>query len=307
MSEMQDPIKLGLDYSARRLSGASIKEAGYSFVFRYLDFPGQRWPALNREEYEDLTRNGIEVHAIFEINIHDAGGGREGGKRNASTAVQSARAAGLPLGSTIFMCADAVRSSWNYTMDTAMAYLDAARLVIEDSGYVIGAYGFKEFIYAAQDGAHADVFWLCGSESGVREGIHAYQWNNGRVYVDGLDCDLNKMYIEIGENDMTPEQDAILRDIHAALAAAHANSGKNIGELVADGHAALASAFTEDDVAGSEVDAKQASNIGDKVKEIRAATQEILARLSKIEVGGVSEERIAEIAVDAVDEKLGDK
>lgn len=204
---MPDPIALGLDYSARRLSGASIKAAGYSFVFRYLDFPGQRWPALNAAEYQDLTNHDVEVQAIFEISVHDPSTGALGGRQNAVTAVNSARAAGLPQGSTIFMCSDAPKSSWSYSMDTAMAYLDAARIIIEDSGYVIGAYGFSHFIYAAQDGGHADVFWLAGSESGVRDGIHAYQQNYDQVDIDGVDCDVNKMYIPIGDGMALSNED----------------------------------------------------------------------------------------------------
>lgn len=43
------------------------------------------------------------------------------------------------------------------------------------------------------------------------------------------------------------------------------------------------------------------------VQSIRAVVEDLQDRVGRIETGGVSEERIAEIAVDAVDEKLGDK
>lgn len=286
---MPDPIKLGLDYSARRLTGASIKNAGYSFVFRYLDFPGQRWPALNREEYDDLTRNGIEVHAIFEINTHDPAGGRDGGKRNAATAVQSARAAGLPQGSVIFMCSDAPFSQWTYSMSTAMDYLDAARAVIEDSGYVIGAYGFKEFIYAAQAGGHADVFWLCGAESGLMDGdtfrnIHAYQWNNGRVTVDGLECDLNKMYIEIGD-DMALNADTDYEAFKTMMQRFLVFESR-------DGGAAPTW--------------ENGPTVYERLTAVREETAQILALVRELQTGGVSEERIADIAVEAVRDDLSD-
>jgi hypothetical protein len=190
-------IAQGLDYSARRLSGWAIRQAGYQFVVRYLNFPGQIYPALNAAETADLTASGVEVHGVYEQNTNDPAGGYAGGRRLAAQAVASATAADLPPGRTIFMCADA----WLYThgipISTAMAFLDGARDIIGSSHYVLGAYGFADFVYAAQDGGHADRFWLCGAESGVRQGIHLYQWNNGFVTVDGLSCDLNKQYLPL--------------------------------------------------------------------------------------------------------------
>jgi hypothetical protein len=199
-----DVIAQGLDYSARRISGSGIRAAGYTFVNRYLYFPGQRWPSLNASEMADLAANGVEVHAIYEEGTNDPSGGYNGGAYMARQAVASASEAGLPAGRTIFMCADA----WlKVPLSTAMAFLDGARSVIDPSPYVTGAYGFKDFIYAAQDGNHADRFWLCGADSGVRDGIHMYQWNNGTVIVGGVTCDLNKQYlpmIEGGEEDDMP-------------------------------------------------------------------------------------------------------
>lgn len=188
---------LGLDYSARRLSGASIRKAGYTFVNRYLDFPGQRWPALTAEEMADLAANGIEVHGIYEQNTNDPAGGYAAGQRMARQAVQSAHKANLPKGSTIFMCADAWLSTHGIPVSTAMSFLDGARPVLEAGGYVPGAYGFADFIFAAANGGHADRFWLCGAElpdAHRPDWLHMYQWNNGRVYVDQLECDLNKKY-----------------------------------------------------------------------------------------------------------------
>lgn len=206
-------IATGLDYSARRLSGASIRAAGYTFVNRYLWFPGQRWPALTADEYRDLTANGIEVHAIYEQDTNDPAGGWNAGVAMARQAVQSAQAAGLPPGTTIYMCADAWLSTHGIPVSTAMSFLDGARSVLAPAGYLTGAYGFRDFVHAAQDGGHADRFWLCGAESGVRAGIHQYQWNNGRVYVDGLECDLNKQYLPMtdrapgGDGGGNPDED----------------------------------------------------------------------------------------------------
>lgn len=191
-------IAQGLDYSARRLTGAQVRGAGYTFVNRYLWFPGQRYPVLTDAERRDLDTARVDVHAIYEQNTNDPAGGWATGVRMGTQAALSAQAAGLPRGGVVFMCADAWLSSHGIPIATAMSFLDGARSVLRPAGYLTGAYGFADFVYAAQNGGHADVFWLCGAESGVRAGIHMYQWNNGRVYVDGLECDLNKQYLPVG-------------------------------------------------------------------------------------------------------------
>lgn len=208
-------IATGLDYSAARLSGASIRKAGYKFVNRYLWFPGQRWPSLTAAEYHDLRSNGLEVHAIYEQNTNDPAGGWRGGELMARQAVLSAQMAGMPRNSVIFMCADAWLSTHKIPVATAMAFLDGARSVIDPAGYIIGAYGFADFIFAAHKGGHADRFWLCGAEIPEQHRppwLHMYQWNNGRVYVDGVECDLNKQYIPMWDIDEEEDDMPYTRD-----------------------------------------------------------------------------------------------
>lgn len=193
-------IGYGVDYSARQISGSALARHRYRgnplrFVHRYLDFPAQQYPALDRGEVADLTAHGLEIEAIYEENTDDPAGGWLAGQRMGRQAVTSARAAGLPTGSTIYMCADAWLSNRGITVAAAMAFLDGARTVIAE--FAIGAYGFADFIFAAAAGGHADRFWLCGTEiplEHVPEWLDAYQWNNGREYVDGVECDLIKRY-----------------------------------------------------------------------------------------------------------------
>ncbi len=199
---MPSVISRGLDYSARRLSGASIRRAGYTFVHRYLDFPGQLYPALNAAEVDDLQANGVDLETIFERTTSDPSGGFDGGKALAAEAVRAARACGLPQGTTIYMCADAWLSKHGIPVERAMAFLFGARPVLESAGYVIGAYGFADFVFAAANGGFADRFWLCGAQipdNQVPPWLDVYQWNNGRVYVDGLECDLNLRYRPIAQ------------------------------------------------------------------------------------------------------------
>jgi hypothetical protein len=198
-------IGLGLDYSARRVSGRAVRDAGYDFVLRYLWFPGQRVSYLDAAERADLIANGVDVHLIYEENTDDPAGGWNAGVRMGSQAVQSARATGAPAGTTIFFCADAWLAAHGIPVATAMAFLDGARSVVEE--YTLGAYGFADFVFAAAEG-HADRFWLAGAEipdESRPDWLHLYQWNNGRVHVDGVECDLNKLYrplAGVGVQDM---------------------------------------------------------------------------------------------------------
>lgn len=198
-------VATGLDYSGRRLSGASVRAAGYTFVNRYLWFPGQRHAYLTADEYRDLATNGVEVHAIYEETTSDPAGGYAAGVRMAKQAVASAGAAGLPAGTTVYLCADAWLSAHGIPLATAMSFLDGARSVLQPAGYLTGAYGFADFVFGAHDGGHADRFWLCGAEipdDHRPDWLHMYQWNNGRVYVpppNGLECDLNKQYLPMSD------------------------------------------------------------------------------------------------------------
>lgn len=207
-------IGYGVDYSARRISGAALARHRYhdgrggahelGFVHRYLDFPRQGHPPLTRAELADLNAHGIAVEAIYEENIDDPRGGWLAGQRMGRQAVTSARAASLPAGSTIYFCADAWLSSQGITVAAAMAFLDGARTVIAE--YIVGAYGFADFVFAAAAGGHADRFWLCGAEIPahlVPDWLDAYQWNNGREYVDSVECDLIKRYRPIGRTATT--------------------------------------------------------------------------------------------------------
>lgn len=331
-------IATGLDYSARRLPGASIRAAGHRFANRYLWFPGQSHAYLTADECRDLTANGVEVHAIYEQNTNDPAGGWNAGVAMARQAVQSAQAAGLPKGSTIFMCADAWLSTHGIPVSTAMSFLDGARSVFGPAGYLTGAYGFADFVYAAQNGGHADRFWLCGAESGVRNGIHMYQWNNGSVVVDGLQCDLNKQYIPMfegaaggggGGDDMplnadtdyealkTMMQRMIAFELRPGGAAATWQNGPTIFESLAAINATVAAIANDQDVTPEELDRiineaveKHAAKPEDIAKAMAAdVAKEIIAFLPRDKDGNLSvdvnEEQIAAEVLRLAGAKLG--
>lgn len=321
-------IATGLDYSARRLTGAQVRKAGYAFVNRYLWFPGQRWPALTDAERRDMESNDVQVNAVYEQDTSDPAGGWNAGVAMARQAVQSAQAVGLPTGATIFMCADGWLASRGIRVATAMAFLDGARSILRFAGYLTGAYGFADFVYAAQDGGHADVFWLCGAESGVRPGIHMYQWNNGRVYVDDLECDLNKQYLPLGgrapggggiEGDDVGFNDPVTNHNGVTFTAGQwltwgneyaaqgaANSAASLAKLDAL-TAAVAAIANDQDLTPDEmraiVDAAVRANADAQAQLIAAKTVTVLREAIREELGDDNAEQ-ADAIVDRLAERL---
>lgn len=307
-------IAQGLDYSARRLTGKQVRDAGYTFVNRYLWFPGQRWPSLTDLEYQDMTANDVDVHAIYEQNTNDPAGGFDGGARMARQAVESARAVGLPDGTTIFMCADAWLSTHGIAIDTAMKFLDGARSVLQPAGYLTGAYGFADFVFAAAEGGHADRFWLCGAEipDDLRpDWLHMYQWNNGRVHVDGLECDLNKQYLPMTEEDemswTTPIANHYGSDVPAgdmlAYVDEHVNdvSAKLDGLIALVGELAKDPALTPERAAEIVRDAVSAAN----ATALAAQKAQLDATLVVVrEIVGARDEELANEVVEALGQRL---
>lgn len=234
---MPTALDKGLDYSAQRISGAKIKAAGYNFVIRYLWFPGQRVSYIDANEYRDLTANGVDVELVYEQTTSDPAGGYEAGRRLMLQAVSSALSIGAAPGTIIYMCSDAWLATHGIPAATAMNFLRGARSAV--GPYKLGAYGFTDFVYAAQNAGLADAYWLCGAESGVRDGITHYQWNNGRVYVDGVECDLNKRYIARNTTTTTPEEEDVKPDEREMLEALQFGTKDvrpmgRVGQVIAD-------------------------------------------------------------------------
>lgn len=174
-----------LDYSGARLSGFSIRRDGYDGVVRYIDAPDRlRTKHTNLAEYRDHLANGLTVYLVFQNTTTDPEGGYAAGVANA----QRAKAGAEYLGYTgvIFFCNDKTTlnvAAWRDYLRGAADVLGLAR---------VGAYGFRNAMDAAV--GYASAFWQSGRQSELAPHANLYQWNNGRVYVDGLECDLNYVY-----------------------------------------------------------------------------------------------------------------
>lgn len=186
-------MALGLDYSAGRISGRTIRNAGYTFAVRYVGTPG-RTKNITRSEFQDLVANGVTTWLVYEHNTEDAVSGFNGGVNAARAARADANNIGYPQGGVIFFCAD--RHLLAREIPAALAYLDGAASVLGRGA--VGAYGFSEFINAAKGRGAAAYYWQCGSRSTVGGGVHIYQRNNGYANVGGIQCDVNDLLIPIG-------------------------------------------------------------------------------------------------------------
>lgn len=205
---MPDPIAYGADWSARPIYGEALSEFRYvtfdgarhplSIVLRYADFPGQQHAVLSAEEYESHRRVGIASYLIYQRTTRDPDGGEPRGRDYGRAAVAYARRIGYQAGDPIFATADAPIGSYN--LDVAEAFFRGFAAEVRAAGYAAGGYGFRDVIHRLQDRDVVDVLWLCGAESGWRPGIALYQWNNGRIFPDGVEADLVKQFEPIGDD-----------------------------------------------------------------------------------------------------------
>lgn len=232
-------IAKGLDYSARSIPGYAIKNAGYNFAIRYVGFPGNR-KCITPQEYKDLIANGIRVYAVYEYDTNDSMGGYAGGQAAAVKARADMTRIGFPADAICFFCADRHLANWEVPI--SQQYINGAASIL---GWdKTGAYGFQEFIWAIQRDSNCKYLWQCGAESYVREGVHFYQWNNGRDYVDGVECDINKQFLPVGGHapggggtggdDLLSDEREWLRQIYEALSKPYVQNGVDVGDVLAD-------------------------------------------------------------------------
>lgn len=199
----------GLDYSTRELDPSEIDQYNMrtphqriGFLIRYIGYPNNpkcisHYPgALQRHE-----RSGRPVLLVHQVAYQDFAGGHDAGVAHARVAVADAERAGWEWNRPIFAAldrylnaSDPKRSIYPIPLDTARRYVAGFRSVLGD---LAGLYGFHDVMGPAVRDRWVPWFWQCGAESALVPGVQFYQWNNGRVYPGGMECDLNKSYIDL--------------------------------------------------------------------------------------------------------------
>ncbi|MBF6172663.1 DUF1906 domain-containing protein [Nocardia blacklockiae] len=215
-------MRFGLDYAAGRPGGQAIRAAGFDFVVRYLSPGGPTLPGklLTPEEADDLRAHGVSIAATWETTADRMLAGYDAGVTDARAAVAQALRCGGRTDRPVYFAAD-----FDATPEQQApinAYLDGAATVLEREW--VGIYGGYWVVKRALDSGSARWAWQTSAWSGGNVEPHRQLHQTTRtVVVNGVVCDINEAladdfgqwdFIEAEEEwELTPEQDAILRDI----------------------------------------------------------------------------------------------
>ncbi|KAA0023323.1 DUF1906 domain-containing protein [Antrihabitans cavernicola] len=226
-------MRLGLDYAARRPGGTAIRAAGYDFAVRYLSDGGPSLPGklLTSSEADDLRVNGISIVSNWETTADRMLDGYGAGLYDAEQALSQVLACGGRIDRPIYFSADFdATPAQQVPIDN---YLRGAAAVLGVGN--VGIYGGYWPVHRALNNGTATWSWQTDAWSGtnVETGRNLHQFAR-TVRVGGVDCDVNEALTEdFGqwdfqrdqqptepapeELDLTPEQDAMLRDIQVQL------------------------------------------------------------------------------------------
>ncbi len=219
-------MRLGLDYAAGRPGGAAIRAAGFDFVVRYLSDGGPSLPGklLTPAEAIDLRAHGISIVSNWETTANRMLAGYDAGVFDARLARAQVLASGGRVDRPIYFSADFdATAADQIPIDD---FLRGAASVIGAAN--VGIYGGYWPLRRALDNGTATCAWQTDAWSGSNvESRRAIHQRIGTVYVNGVACDVNEAfptdfgqwdYVETEEEpDVTPDQDAILRDIQVQL------------------------------------------------------------------------------------------
>lgn len=190
-----------LDYSAAKLSGATIKNAGYTGVIRYIDSPANLGTKhTNKSEYDSHRAAGLGVLLVMQTTTTASDGGVLVGQDHARRALAGANYLGYT--GPIFFTNDRTTvpnpNAWRAYLDGAVSVLGIGR---------VGAYGFRNAMDLAI--GHASFFWQAGRRSDVAAHTHVWQDNNVQVQVGGITCDRNLILKPIQGVDDVEQSDLI--------------------------------------------------------------------------------------------------
>lgn len=184
-------MPLGLDYAGGVPAATAIKEAGYTFVVRYLTPGGRGLPGklLTPGEFTALQAAGIGVVLNWETTADRMKGGYNAGAADAKAAAAVAAALGVPNHRPIYFSADwdASPGEQNLIDD----YLNGAASVIGKTQ--VGVYGSYYVVKRCLDNKTAAWAWQTGAWSGGQTEYRAHLYQHlGQVTVDGIECDVNE-------------------------------------------------------------------------------------------------------------------
>ncbi|WP_405485966.1 DUF1906 domain-containing protein [Nocardia sp. NBC_00511] len=257
-------MRFGLDYAAGRPAASAIRAAGYDFVVRYLSDGGPTLPGklLTPAEADELRAHGVSIVSNWETTAARMLDGYGAGVTDARTALaQVLRCGGRP-DRPIYFSADFDATPQQQA--TINDYLNGAATVLGSAN--VGVYGGYWVVSRALDAGAANWAWQTVAWSGTNlEPRRSILQTGQQVIVDGVECDVNETDrvdfgqwdVEPEEQDLTPEQDEILRDIQTQLRGPGLTGWPQLGDNPQGQHRtvvdALASALTTIDELRTEV------------------------------------------------------
>lgn len=209
----------GVDYTGG-IDVAHLAAAGKVFACRY-GGPGGDWKHLTPAEAQALSAAGIAIVANAEGSADGLLGGWSAGVSWASLAEEHFARCGMPPGRPIYFSVDFDVQSGQWAA-VAAALRGAAEVL--GGVHRVGVYGGRRAMeWARRDGVAA-WFWqtLAWSGGAWVPGNHIEQYRNN-VPLAGGTVDLDRALVAdygqwpIGDDDMTPEQDAKLNSVFQAV------------------------------------------------------------------------------------------
>lgn len=192
-----DDSQNGLDTAANCSSIANdIRNAGYTFVGRYLTKNTASWKLLKRPEAEALHKAGLKIFSFYQdAHTSDDAFSYCIGYKDAGYALQRAGQAGQPSGSAIYFAVD-YDASANSVKTRIIPFFEGVRDRLAGTGYKIGVYGSGAVCQAIKQDNNLAVYSCLAKSTGYR-GSAEYKKNKKYdllqgeyVMVSGVQFDL---------------------------------------------------------------------------------------------------------------------
>ena len=193
----------GVDYAGGTIGGLDLREAGVSFVCRYLTDGGASLPGkqLQRQEFLNLCTNGISIVFNWETTADFMLNGYDQGVSDAQQALDYIRSLpGAPSQPVVYFSAD-----FDETPDqdsVVWEYMAGANSVLgtnEQGNMCAGIYGDYWVCSRALDANVADYVWQTEAWSGgnVTGSVNIFQRNSlGYRDFNGIQCDIDEAHTD---------------------------------------------------------------------------------------------------------------
>ncbi|MCM6775160.1 DUF1906 domain-containing protein [Nocardia sp. CDC159] len=275
-------MRFGLDYAAARPGGSAIRAAGYDFVVRYLSSGGATLPGklLTPEEAADLRGHGVSIVSNWETTANRMLDGYAAGVTDARAALNQVLRCGGRTDRPIYFSADF--DATPRQQPAINAYLDGAASVLGRAN--VGIYGGYWPVSRALDAGAAQWAWQTVAWSGSNRDPRRQLFQTGQqVLVGGVVCDVNEAltedfgqwdFIEEEGSDVTPEQDAILRDIQIQLRGPGLSGWPQLGADAAGRNRTV--------VDGLAAALQQIAELRTEISELEATTAELSKQVQEL-------------------------